>query len=416
MGGSAGQAAQEVGTVLDAAAAGAVARDGGQDAASAVARPLPASVLRALEGALAEAGPADGVGEDGLDPFPLPQLRAEEVRAIEAAAGVPLPPPPAAGVPDIVAVEPKGGDAPSLPEEAIARFHREIGLVPAAPAEAAEPAPEGGGSGDGGSDGEGPPAAPAGGPGRRKRRSIWDIEDRPMTIYEHLDELRRRILWAGLAFVAGTAATLPFLVHIVRAAARGMDLLAIGPIEPLTVAMKLAVLGGLVLGSPVILYQLVAYIFPALTRQERRILLTFLPAAVLLFVAGTVFGLAVVEPVVLRMARGLFPSDLVKVEPTLANWFNYTIGFSVPFGLLFELPVVVAVLARVGIVTPDTLARGRRWALLASVVVAVMFAPPLDVIVTPSLIALPLYGLYELSIQVARLAYRSPDQQDGAEA
>lgn len=370
-------------------------------------------------------------GEDELDAFPLPaEARGEELREVAAAAGdgedgqadaesqetalavldpEPLasagsdadgagaagPEPLAAGVDDV------GDD----PEGAIRRFHQEIGLVPATtavePVVAAPVEVEAGAGGGGGiRAGRGGPAAAGAGGGRR--RPV--IVDHPMTIFEHLDELRTRLMWAALAFVLGTAATFPFMSQIIHFAVNGNHVVAIHPLENIYAGLRVVVLGGLILGSPVILYQIIAYVLPALTGGERRMLYTYLPAALVLFLLGVLFGLTVFEPLAIKMSQAFLP--WVKQTPTLSNYINYLIGYSLPFGALFEFPVVVSIVVRLGLLTPQALVANRRWAAMGCLVVAVMFAPPLDFIVTPSIIFIPLYGLYELSIVIARRAYR----------
>ena len=383
-----------------------------EEAPAPAGRDMPAAaagLAAAIRRAADEAALSEAEGEDDLDAFPLPtEARLQEIRDIAAVTGHKGA--ESATTPGPVSTSAVQGSAEPV-DEAIARFHREIGLLPrdepeaTVPAIAVVPAGGDGGSGDGGD----PPPEPEGdgNEGRRRRRLI-EIEDRPMTIFEHLDELRRRLVWAGLAFVVGTGLTLPFIIRILRWSIHNkmQTLLVTSPLEPMVAGVKLAILGGFVLGSPVILYQAIAYILPALTRKERRLLFSYLPAALVLFCAGTAFGILVFEPLALHMAQTFLPSSLINYQPTLTHWINYLISFSVPFGLLFELPVIVSILVKLGIIVPQTLAAGRRWAFLTAIVIAVMFAPPLDFIVTPTVVALPLYGLYELSIFVARIAYR----------
>ncbi len=373
----------------------------------------------------AEASVSETEGEDDLDSFPLPpEARQQELAAVRAASGATETAVPAVASEDTPVVTEAATTTavvPAVPvDPSITRFHQEIGLLPKSDN---EPLPDivevsaDGGSGDGGSGaGDDGPQGDGEEPRGRRRRGLMEIEDRPMTIFEHLDELRRRLVWAGLAFIVGTGITLPFIQSILQwslrnAHAANMQLQAISPLEPMVASVKLAILGGLILGSPVILYQALAYVLPALSRNEKRLLFTYLPAALVLFGIGLSFGLLVFEPLAVRMSSGFLQASLVPYHITLNNWIGYLIGFSVPFGLLFELPVIVSIVVRLGIIVPDTLAAGRRWAFLVAIVIAVMFAPPLDFIVTPTVVALPLYGLYELSILVARISYRQVQRQ-----
>ncbi len=360
----------------------------------------------------------DAEGEDDLDAFPLPpEARREELASVVAASGVAEFPAPASPVEAPDAGAP--ADEPEFvlsddPEESIRRFHQRLGLVPTEPA-AIEPAVSegapiaGAGGGDGGGGGEEASPAAGGGGGRRKR---FQIVDQPMTIFEHLDELRRRIMWAGLAFVLAMAVVLPFYNQIINFLARGHPTQSLAPMAEIYAVMRITVMGGIVLSSPVILYHAIAYVMPALTPKERRLLFNYLPGALGLGVAGMCFALFVFEPVLLRMGSTLIRH--VKYDPSISEVINFGIGYTFPFGLLFELPIVISVLVALGVVTPELLIHNRRWAVLAIVVVAEMFTPPMDLIVTPSIIFVPLYGLYELSIVLSKRAYRRRLRQEDA--
>jgi len=355
-------------------------------------------------------------GEDDLDAFPLPpEARSAELEAVVAASGMTESPDVAAVLP--VAADATEGDGVEFlsddPEESIRRFHQKLGLVPAEPAAVvpvtAEVVAEGGG-GEG--DGGGPASGAAGGGGGKGRRRPFQIIDKPMTIFEHLDELRRRIMWAGLAFVAAMAVVLPFYNPIIDFLQRGYQAQSLAPMAAIYAVMRVTVMGGLVLASPVILYQAIAYIQPALTLKERRLLYSYLPASIGLLVAGVCFSLFVFEPILLRMGAHLIKN--VPYDPSISEVINFGIGYSLPFGLLFELPIVITVLVALGVVTPELLIKNRRWAVLAIVVVAEMFTPPMDLFVTPSIIFVPLYGLYELSILLAKRAYRRRLREESA--
>jgi sec-independent protein translocase protein TatC len=227
-----------------------------------------------------------------------------------------------------------------------------------------------------------------------------------MSVVEHLEELRRRILWSLLALTAGVTVSFAFSRTLLRAVEwplRGTQLVFLHPLELVYSLIKLSVVAGAVLASPVILYQAVAFVLPALTRQERRYLFRYLPAGLALFCAGAAFGFFVFLPFVLRFALG-YAAGLVRPEISLERYITFVLSMTLPFGLLFELPVVVLVLVRLDVLTAASLARGRKWALLGTVVLAAIFAPP-DM-VSPILMSLPIYGLYEVSVWVARLAAR----------
>lgn len=355
-----------------------------------------------------EAYPLPGEDEAGIVGLPAPEPEAAEALA-EAGASAGM----AAGAADgAAAASVSALHAPPASPSAEATDVTALGPMPAA-------APGGGagagGGGGGADDAAGPGGGAGSGGGRRRRRLFnWmDVVDRPMTIFEHLDELRRRLVWAVLAFVAGTAATFAVSQRVLDFTKAALPhyharIILAAPMESLFAIIRIAAIGGLMLASPVILYEVVAYILPALTRKERQMLFSYLPATAVLFALGLSFGYFVFEPIALRVALTFIKG--VEGYITLSNWVSFLMDYSLPFGLLFELPVVTVVLVKLGILAPDTLAKGRRFAIFGAVVVAAMFAPPGDFIFTPSLIALPIIALYEISIQCARVAYRSRER------
>jgi sec-independent protein translocase protein TatC len=256
-----------------------------------------------------------------------------------------------------------------------------------------------------------PPAPPGGGgeppKGRgKRRRPLPEPEDKPMSIVEHLDELRRRLMWMIGSLLVGVAVGFAFvkqMLDFLEGPLHGMKLYINAPLDPLFAFVKISVAFGLVVASPVILYQLTAYVLPALSRKERRMLFSYLPAATGLFLAGMAFGFFVFIPLVLdAMLR--FAGNSLTPLLTIGNYISFLLSFTLPFGAVFEMPVAVVTLVKLNILSPQTLAAGRRWALMITVVIAAIFAPPDPI--TPLVMALPIYGLYEISIWVARLAAR----------
>lgn len=228
--------------------------------------------------------------------------------------------------------------------------------------------------------------------------------DRPMTIIEHLEELRRRLLIAFAALGAGAVVgfafarrTLDFLIGLL-----GVDrVVFMSPSEGLFVQLKVAFFLGVFIGLPVILYQLWAFIGVGLTHAEWRGVLLLLPPSIVLFLMGAAFGLFVIMPVGVRVLLS-YSTDrlqpLLAVGPTL----SFLMAFVLAFGFVFQLPMVVVFLAQLGIVSPATLAAGRRYAIAGIVIVSAFLTPGTDV-VSQMLMAVPTYLLYELSIVLARL-------------
>jgi sec-independent protein translocase protein TatC len=173
------------------------------------------------------------------------------------------------------------------------------------------------------------------------------------------------------------------------------------PSEGLFVQLKVAFFLGVFIGLPVILYQLWAFIGVGLTHTERRAVLMLLPPSIALFLAGAAFGLFVIMPVGVRVLLS-YSTDrlqpLLAVGPTL----SFLMAFVLAFGFVFQLPMVVVFLAQLGIVSPATLAAGRRYAIAGIAILSAFLTPGTDV-VSQMLMAVPTYLLYELSIVLARL-------------
>jgi sec-independent protein translocase protein TatC len=227
------------------------------------------------------------------------------------------------------------------------------------------------------------------------------MEDRPMTIVEHLEELRRRLLITVLVFVAATAVAFLFVETILELLIRPVgQVVFLAPTEAFFVRVKVAALGGVLLSLPVILYQVWRFVSVGLTPHERRSTITLLPASLLLFLGGGAFAFFAILPVGVRFLLG-YQTDALVPMISIGAYTSFATAFVLAFGLVFQLPVVVLFLARLGIVTPASLARGRRYALLGIAVLSAVLTPGGDVI-SMGMMALPTYLLYEVSIWIAR--------------
>ncbi|MGQ0549803.1 MAG: twin-arginine translocase subunit TatC [Armatimonadota bacterium] len=230
------------------------------------------------------------------------------------------------------------------------------------------------------------------------------MHDRPMTIIEHLEELRRRLLIAFAALGGGTAVgflfvdrVLDFLIHQLQVE----RVVFFAPAEALFIRIKVALLIGVFIGLPVILYQLWAFIAVGLTHVERRAIVGLLPPSILLFLVGASFGLFVIMPVGVRV---LLSYQTPTLQPMLAVGpaLSFLMAFVLAFGFVFQIPIVIVFLARLGLVSPATLAAGRRYAIVGIVILSAVLTPGTDV-VSQMLMAVPTYALYEVSIWLARL-------------
>lgn len=233
------------------------------------------------------------------------------------------------------------------------------------------------------------------------------MQDREQSLFEHLAELRTRIIRSVLAIVVCVIIAVLFSQQIfnyimLQARADGVQLVQLAFGDAFLTQFKLAVMLGLVLALPFILYQAVAFIIPALHPSERRLLWIGLPFATLMFAAGWAFGWFVVVPITKSFFSDVANTAGVVEQVTPSNYVNFVLGICNPLGIAFELPLVVLILARIGLVSATFLARVRKFAFLAIMILAAVLSPP-DII-SMSIFLIPLYGLYEFSILLARIA------------
>jgi sec-independent protein translocase protein TatC len=236
------------------------------------------------------------------------------------------------------------------------------------------------------------------------------VDDR-MPFMEHLGELRVRIVRSLYGVLAGAAIALPFSQWIVDWLARpvtrlGYELVFTAPAEAFWVQMKVGLFGGLFLSAPVILWQVWAFIAPGLHHHEKKYAAPFVIIGSLMFLAGGAFALFVVTPYALTFLLGYARPGL-KPMITIQNHIDFLLKFTLAFGIVFELPLALTLLARMGVVTARTLARHRKYAVLGAFVVSAVLTPTPDAF-NQALMAGPLIVLYEVGIVSARLFGRKP--------
>ncbi len=227
-----------------------------------------------------------------------------------------------------------------------------------------------------------------------------------MTVLQHLAELRCRLIAAGAAFLAASiicfAAAAPIRRFLTQPAG-GVTLVYFSPPEAFTAQLKLALLAGAALASPLILYELFAFIYPALTPFEKKTCLRALMGVALLFSGGVVFAYLVAFPLVLRFLLDYAGSG---VSPKLAigEYISYFFSFHLFFGAIFQLPLVAWALGRLDLIRARVLQRGSKYALLVILILTAILTPPDPI--TQLLLALPLLLLYELCVFMAAIGYR----------
>ncbi len=229
-----------------------------------------------------------------------------------------------------------------------------------------------------------------------------DFEDR-LTLVEHLDELRTRLIVAGAVFVAAFALCL-WQNHLLLEIANdplpsGFTPITFSPSEPFMTTVTVSAYGAIVISLPVILYQLYAYILPALTPREREVAVPLLILIPFLSVAGVVFAYFVVFPAAVKFLLN-FNDDQFNVQVRAREYYSFFALTLVSLGFLFQVPIVILALTRLGVTTPEQLGANRRYAILVIAVVA-MLLPGTDP-VTMLISMVPLIVLFEGSLLLAR--------------
>jgi len=234
-----------------------------------------------------------------------------------------------------------------------------------------------------------------------------------MPFLDHLEELRWRLIWSLGALVVGVV--IGFVVvlqfHIIDVMAgpikpylRGNDLVYTHPSDPFSIVMKASFIIGVLLALPFILYQVWAFLSPALYGHEKKVVIPVLVGAVGLFAAGASMAYFVVLPLTLRFLHGFQAENLTPMI-TAAEYYGFAISMALALGAVFELPIAITALTALGILRPDMLVRWRRHALVACWVAAA-FVTPGDFLGTTLLMTGPLYVLYEISIICSGVVYR----------
>jgi sec-independent protein translocase protein TatC len=239
------------------------------------------------------------------------------------------------------------------------------------------------------------------------------MDEKKLPLTSHLRELRKRLILSfiavGLGFVLcyAFAETLFNILAapVLKVMPPGGSLIFISVAEAFFTYMKVAFIAGLILTSPFVLYQIWAFVAPGLYRHEKKYVIPFVLAGSFFFAIGIAFGYYVAIPVGFKFLLG-YATDLIKPMPSMKEYLSFSIKFLLAFGIVFEFPVVLVLLTRIGVVQAETLARKRKYAILLIFIFAAILTPP-D-LVSQVLMALPLIGLYELSILLSRFFGKKP--------
>jgi sec-independent protein translocase protein TatC len=230
-------------------------------------------------------------------------------------------------------------------------------------------------------------------------------EERQLTIIEHLGELRDRLIKSVVALTVTTLFSFVFakqLLEILIAPMGETPPVSASPTTTIVVFTKVALISGVALAMPVLVYQLISFIAPGLTRQEKRYLYLVLPGATVSFVAGAAFAYFIMLPTAIPFLKG-FLSDIIEPNWFVDKYISFITSLIFWVGMSFETPLLIFFLAKLGIVTPAVLSRYRRYAILVIAVISAVITPtpdPFNMI----LVMGPLILLYEIGILLAKLA------------
>jgi len=235
----------------------------------------------------------------------------------------------------------------------------------------------------------------------------------------HLEELRKRLVVCFIAIGIGFVASYGFKEQIFQILSRplisamgtGDKLIFTGLPEAFFTYLKVAFLSAIMLAAPVILYEFWMFIAPGLYKKERSLLIPIVFLSSLFFIGGAFFGYFVVFPFGFKFFLG-FASDTIQALPSMKEYLGFSAKLLLAFGLVFELPVAITFLAKLGIVSVDFLKKNRKYALILFFVGAAIITPP-DVI-TQIMMAVPLMLLYEISILGARAFGKKKSDENAA--
>jgi sec-independent protein translocase protein TatC len=225
-----------------------------------------------------------------------------------------------------------------------------------------------------------------------------------MSLVDHLQELRKRII-VSLIAVGLTSTGCYFyaaqLVNfIIAPAASAGKLYFMNPAEAFFAYLKISLFAGLLLALPVVLYQVWAFVIPALTTRERTAAVILVPASVFLFFLGLIFSYYLVLPVGYQFFMS-FATDTLQPMISLGQYLSFVLSFLLPFGIVFELPLFIVVLAKLGIIGSAFLRSKRKMVLVLSFIVGAVISPTPDV-VSQTMVAVPIILLYEVSTFIVK--------------
>lgn len=226
-----------------------------------------------------------------------------------------------------------------------------------------------------------------------------------MLLVEHLGELRKRLIYTLAAFIVFLIGSFIYVQEIYAWLIRDLDhnLAVLGPSEILWVYFMISGVIAIALTIPIAAHQTWLFVKPGLSKKERKTTLSYIPGLFVLFIAGLSFGYFVVYPTVLTFLLSLSEGQFETMF-TSEKYFKFMINLTLPFGFLFEIPLVIMFLTSLGVINPMILSKARKVSYFLLVVVSILITPP-DLI-SDILVIVPLLVLYECSVTLSKIVYR----------
>lgn len=236
------------------------------------------------------------------------------------------------------------------------------------------------------------------------------MEDKELNIIDHLDELRKRLIITVVAFLVFLIGAFFYVKDIFLFFTRDFkqDLIYLGPSDVMWIYFTIATIVALALTIPVLALQIWLFVKPALKKNEQKIALSYIPALFFLFIGGLAFGYFVIYPIVFNFLMEL-GSDVMTAAFTADKYFKFILNMSLPFGILFELPVVMMFLTSLGIINPYVMAKLRKYAYFILIIIAIVITPP--EFMSDFIVSVPLLLLYEISISLSKIVYRKKQKK-----
>jgi len=240
------------------------------------------------------------------------------------------------------------------------------------------------------------------------------VKDERQPFLSHLEELRSRLIICAIAVGVGFAISYIFskqlfsflILPLTKVLPDDSRLIFTSLPEMFITYIKVSLVAGIILALPVIFYELWMFLAPALYQRERRYLVPFVLFSSILFVTGSLFGYLIVFPYGFKFFIS-FATEDIQALPSVRQYFSFAIRLLLAFGLVFEMPVVVLFLTKIGLITPEAMKKFRKFAILCSFILSAILTPP-DV-ATQIMMALPIIILYEVSIFLSKGVYRKKE-------